>query len=999
MKSDQLYKGLLCCALALPAAVAVHAQEGDQDLRKCTDAEIRRGDTEDCVVPPTADALEEVVVTGSYIKRDKFSSPSPIEVITAEDIKLQGQPSIAHVVRDLTFTQNTDTVANVLSVGDGLQDSNSSQFNLRGLGTSSTLTLFDGRRSVASTNVTTLVPDIALERVEIVLDGGAATYGTDAVAGVVNFIPIKEFDGIKVSTYYNRDDSGDFEEPKIALLAGKTFEDIGLNFVGAIEYRHKTPLKRSERSEFLRADDDDSLLGHNFITIRGSQVDPNCGANSQGLTDDGKAGSFPFGRPVQTVDLDGDGNADIANELDPNDPDQLALANSCRFEFGEFQDYNRASEDYNVYLDTTYQLNDLVELEFQSSFTYRESETLGSPSVGNLTSNALLSDGNIADNTPFNQLASPFIRLVTYRPFTKVGTLPSHLENGSAPRLDSFYTDRYTVGSKYQFGDSTWSGSTYYSHQKTRSRVQEHRLSFSRLDNAIDGLGGPGCDPDTGTPGVGPCQFFNPFLPGPNSPLNSQELVDSLFVETDFRNQETRFWFIESIVTGEVAELPAGPLAVAFGAQVRHSKRRTIQSDFELSGDDYNTPEPGVNASLKNKVRGVFAEVDVPITDQLGIVAAVRAEEFTTYDLKTTVPKISLRYEPFDNLAIRASIGDGFVAPQLTERGPLSIDNCVEIGVFGASNDPFTGGNTSGDSCASASPTVGAEESRIKSIGFSWKPIEDLEVSVDYQSLEYTDRIVSLASQDLLNRDFGNFIRTFGITDVNGDGDITLGDDFSEAQAAQYLASGLSDPLITRESAGAGQVGGVSRVIRIPDNINANDVRVFDIRARYTLNTDNYGFFIPSFEATGYKEYSYTDFADFGLRTVDGVGKQNAETSVAPPLPRWKMNASLTWFMVNHSAGVRVSYLDGVKFDDESTDDLSSRIDVPANISSHTTIDLRYSYSFEDLLGGQVDFTIGSRNVTDNQPDTLPIAGGLETRLHDPFGRLVYAEIVYEPTF
>src|SRR5687768_10902344 len=117
---------------------------------------------------------EEVIVTGSYIKRDTFDAPSPTAVIDGAAIAESGAPSMGTFIRDLTFTQNTDVVANVLGTQDGQQDSVSASFNIRGLGTGSTLTLFDGRRIVNSAAAGSIVPELALERFEAVLDGGAA---------------------------------------------------------------------------------------------------------------------------------------------------------------------------------------------------------------------------------------------------------------------------------------------------------------------------------------------------------------------------------------------------------------------------------------------------------------------------------------------------------------------------------------------------------------------------------------------------------------------------------------------------------------------------------------------------------------------------------------------------------------------------------------------------------------------------------------------------------
>src|SRR5690606_14935902 len=115
----------------------------------------------------------------------------------------------------------------------------------RGLGTNSTLTLVDGMRSVNDGAVASLLPEIAIQRLEIVLDGGSALYGSDAVAGVVNLIPVKEFDGFRARAYYQRDEHGVFEEPKLSLMFGKSF-DNGVNWVTAADISKKTPGLRYE---------------------------------------------------------------------------------------------------------------------------------------------------------------------------------------------------------------------------------------------------------------------------------------------------------------------------------------------------------------------------------------------------------------------------------------------------------------------------------------------------------------------------------------------------------------------------------------------------------------------------------------------------------------------------------------------------------------------------------------------------------------------------------
>lgn len=161
--------------------------------------------------------IEEVVVTGSYIRNSAFAQDSNVNTVTATDLFESGAPSMANYIRDLTYTQNTDVVANVLSSQDGAQDAVGASFNLRGLGENSTLTLVNGVR-VIDPSIVNALPDIAIDRMEVVLDGGSALYGSDAVAGVVNIIPLREFDGFRARTQWQRDQEDTFEESSASMV-------------------------------------------------------------------------------------------------------------------------------------------------------------------------------------------------------------------------------------------------------------------------------------------------------------------------------------------------------------------------------------------------------------------------------------------------------------------------------------------------------------------------------------------------------------------------------------------------------------------------------------------------------------------------------------------------------------------------------------------------------------------------------------------------------------
>ena len=150
------------------------------------------------------ETIEEVVVTGSYLKRSSENTPSPLSVVTSADIEDIGAQGMAEIINTMPWQSGSETRSATFNGGAGLGQMT---VNLRNLGMSSTLVLVNGKRSVASyydgnsnaaVNIQALVPTIALERMEVVKDGASALYGSDAIAGVVNFITKKDFEGLDV---------------------------------------------------------------------------------------------------------------------------------------------------------------------------------------------------------------------------------------------------------------------------------------------------------------------------------------------------------------------------------------------------------------------------------------------------------------------------------------------------------------------------------------------------------------------------------------------------------------------------------------------------------------------------------------------------------------------------------------------------------------------------------------------------------------------------------
>ncbi len=912
--------------------------------------------------------LEEITVTGSFIRNSDFSGASPVDTVDQETLLTYGSANIGQYIRDLTYTQNVDTVANVLGGAGGGQDSNSAQFNLRGLGVSSTLTLLDGRRNINSGAISAILPDIATDRIEVVLDGGSALYGSDAVAGVVNLIPIKEFEGLRFRSFYGRDENADFEEPKLSMLWGNNFSN-GLNVVAALEVGKKTPLQRGERPEYLRVDNATFIgaPGHYQLANGAPYLDPDCGAYNEGLEDKGIDGSFPSGYPIAGGLL-------------------------CGFHYAQWTDYNREANDYVSYANATYPLNDNVSLEAQMTLSYRESIFHTEPVTP--IASAWYDNFIIPANHPANptgQAVRPGVfGIGTWTVWNGLeqgeGTKPSYLGESSFQNDRYQYTTAtYKFGSEFEFGDSGWFGEAWLGYQTYEVRVDTMDGNAVRLEAALNGRGGPNGN-----------EWFNPFasrdIRSPNYDAdrsdglytnNTQEVVDWLFESGDYNQQEDSLLIFDAIVTGDLFEMPAGTLGAAFGIAMRDRSDVADASPLSKVGMDFSNSAGiaaplGVRTEDNSMTQAVFAELQVPLLENLSMQLAARYEDFTDLGLETTTPKVAMRWQPTEDLAIRGSWGESFLAPSATDVGPYDRSACANVRT---GQDPITGNDLLGTlACASKNPFLQPENSEIWSVGFTWEGIEDLSISLDYQEIEYTDRIVTLSSQDVVNQQFFSATDALGI---NRDSyDPTPGSADREA-VLNWIASNPSTT-ITREPG-----GNITEIVSIADNINTNIVDVLDLTATYNFELNDWGNFNMALNASYYVTYEYA-----GLDGVlkDARGKRNADTALSPPLPEIVANLRLGWNRGDHAASILAKYTDAVTFDGV----FATGTTPPEVIPDSWIANANYTYFFNDLFNTSGSVTLGINNLFDWQPILLPVTGGFESRLYDNFGRMYSLTVDFE---
>lgn len=931
--------------------------------------------------------VEEVVVTGSYIRNSAFAQNSPVDTVTQEDLFESGAPSMGAYIRDLSYTQNTNVVNVVLGGNSGPQTGNSS-FNLRGLGEGSTLTLIDGTRTL-SPLMSASLPEIAIGRMEMVLDGGSALYGSDAVAGVVNIIPIKQFEGFRARTYYQRTEDGAMEEMTGSFMWGKSFNN-GVDYVGALEVKKQTPLMMYERTREWKHSNNASNSGPvgSFRRITGA---------APGVQTLARHGGTHVGPVLRDPDC-GQFNAGFypRGEHYLSNPSGTIFGPNCTYDYSIQHAYSRHEVNWNLYNTVSYEATDWLRLNATLNNHYRLNQnrsTGTSPNGGN---------DRAVMKIPANHPANPWgvdLTPWSWRVFGNTGApLPSYYySDSSKPIKSDFSLNRIKLTAEYDISGS-WTGYTYYTTQDSKAMADSNVTSTSRLQLAMSGMGGPNGD-----------QWFNPF--GSQSPLSSryvegvtshsQELVDwlQLFDPNRVSGRDTLEVF-ETLATGELFDLPAGPVQMAFGYQWRDLVNKDFANPWTVLGENYANSqvlgERQKDSVYESETRSVFMELEVPILETLAAQFAVRHEEFKDFGLESTTPKVSLRWEALPTLAVRASWGESFLAPSPFQARPfVADDRCADMfsGIDDFTRTPLIGGIW----CQSGNPNLKPETSTIRNIGFTWEPsgnfLEGLNLSMDYQEIEYVDRIRTLSQQDTVTNQFNRFLNATGI--AKSAYDHTPGS-ATRTAANAWLAEQAARPgnPILR-----GPDGQVTRLFAQAANVSSVWVDLIDMKAQYRVDTNDWGSFTTTLQTTYYLTY---DYAGLDGAVTEALGNQNGRTGIVPPLPEIKANARLNWFRGNQSASISANYWSSINFDDQVVDFYASvngySVATPPNtIRGEYIFDVRYAHVFDQYFDSEFTVSAGVNNLFDKRPQRLAIIGGAETRLSTPWGRQFWMSLEWTP--
>lgn len=819
-------------------------------------------------------ALEEVVVTGSHIRRpSQFDSPSPLTVMSQEDMASQGASTIVDVTKNLP--ENSGAEFQVDNLAQPLT-SGTSNINLRNLGLGSTLVMINGQRqtlsAVAATDgssfvdTNSLMPFIAIERMEVLRDGAAATYGSDAVAGVVNFISRNEFDGFEIQVNYQAVDEGDHSDAEIGAIWGAGNERTHIML--AASYFDRDPLYSADR-EFTEGTAISSL-GHpgTFLTSSGFVMDPGCGT----------VGGFPR-----------------ANGF-------------CGFDYSPYFDLSPEEQRTQLFASLQHDFSDTTSARFELGYNETEVQHIASPSFPFLTFFPTVpvdNPGNLWGESVsyFGRIqgaeAGPSKAENNYDTLRAAGTLDGQFASGWYWTLQGSYSEQ----------------SVYYDRPDTLQ---------SRAVAALAGRGGPDNN-----------QYWNPLAGADNDPAVIADMIGS----TDM-DGETSLATFDAITSGSLFELDSGVVMAAFGA---HARRETLDHDW---GDAYNNQEflslfGGPDYDADRDIYALFTEFSIPLAAGLELQASARYEDYGD-GVNSLDPKLAALWQPSESLSFRGSVGTAFRAPSLFQ---TDATQASQANMY----DPLTDSTVFRSTQTNGNPDLEPEEADVLNLGVTWES-DRLELSLDYWYFDYQDLIVKQVPDAVVAQEVAD-----SLAGLSG----------TPAQLA-----------VTRDPA--------SNLITLvqTDFINASSAETdgLDLSGRYRIDTGA-GLFQFGTNWTWVNQYDLKESADG--ETIDAVGSRN-KLNFARSMPEWKGNASLDWALGNHTATAFVRYTDSY------LDDNSGQ-----NIDSHTTLDLRYTYTLEKVANGIATLAVGAINITDEEPPTVLDLLGYDTKVHDPRGRMFYVNLKY----
>lgn len=925
-----------------------------------------------------ADDTLTVTVTGSRIRRVDQETASPVFVIDQNAIESTGATTLGELINRIPAIAGAPTNPQVNN-GGGSGEAN---VELRGLGAQRTLVLLNGRRIGIQSNVQTtltapdinLIPVNMIERVEVLKEGAGAIYGSDAIAGVVNFITRREFEGAEVGLQFGRTFEEDGESKVASLLLGTSTDRLSVMVGGNYNQQDAVSANNRDFSRFAL------YLYGGVVSAVGSSRTPTgrIVIPGQSFDDDGN----PVFEPGSLAELYQCGAVTLNQGSGTSLSDYRCYTGSDAYNYQPFNLLMTPQERGNLFTFVNYRFSDYVEGYAEAIYNHTASNFTIAP----LPFDATQDDVVISANNIYNPFGIDFGGGSGLNPgmrsrlealgtregnFSTDSTIANLGVRGTIPRIDWEWD--LTLG----FGDMD----------------QDRNITGYLFQPALRDALGPSFIADDGTPTCG-----TPTAPIPRcTPINIFNVTDPAQIaalqqiqsnyQADYRY---RYRAYTLNLTGGLFDIPAGTVQAAFGAEYR-------DQEAEYTTDILTRAEPPLfltcllaqetctgDSYAKYNVREVYGELFVPLLADLPAVEALNLTvglRWSDYSLDTigssTNTAVKLEYRPISDVLLRASWAEVFRAPTLndlslapTQDAPTFSDPCVGLTVDALNANPnlalaCQGVPTDGSFSQTisqitglflGSPDLKPETGDVVNVGIVYdsSQIRGLSLSLDFWRYELEDLITALDPNYAIS---------------------------------QCVATGSPDfcGLVFRFPAGTANAGEI-QVFQEPI-VNLGELKTdgFDFGIRYALRDTPYGAFDFSLDLTRINSYENTPAP--GATPVEIAGTYDRQFG---NYAKWRGLANIGWSNRGFDGLITVRYIDNLKIVDP---DGSPGVQPDLEIGSMTYVDLTASYTFPT----DTKVRLGIINVGDKQPPLFyqnnVINANTDVQTYDLLGRRYFISL------
>lgn len=984
------------------------------------------------VAAQEAEQGEEVVVIGSQIKGADVAGALPVTVLNEDDIAAVAATSGDDLFRSLP--QAGDVAFNESRDAGGINDArgDTASINLRALGTGNTLVLLNGRRMVLhpgtqSENLvpvqsvnTNTIPVLGVRRVEVLLDGAAAIYGSDAVAGVINTVLKDNFKGIRASGEVSFTDNSNQREYELAFEAGHSFNGGKTNISLFGSYNHRDPLYASDRRNSRSADMRPLVEGTGWAgnTSFDNTVTGTPWGVFQRLTN---------GYALSTTAASVNGTALTSNgifHIQPSTNESCAAPSPYAGTCWDNATISTTGSDRNLRYDlnterTIMGRNDRINLfgyfnhEFDGGLEFfaeagwyradyqsvREQETA-------LASQRLIIPANGFYN-PFGPTGSANripgltgvattgvpLQLLLYRPID-AGPLVVDVRND---------TYRFLGGFRGEIFGFDFDSAALYSRARTRDSM--HTVSLTKFQEALSRTDASAYNPFNGGDPTDPRRF--------DSTPNPQSVIDSFMVDI-YRISTTELAMADFKVSkNDLFTLPAGRVGVAAGVEFRHETFADdrdprldgtiafVALDGSSNGSDTMgaSPTPDSKGSrdtfsafLELAVPVIGPDMDVPLVHSLDLQLAGRMEAYQGFGT-VAKPKVALSWYPIPNLQFRGSWSQGFRAPNL----PQLFENGIQ-----RSNTRSDWIRCEADRRQDGTP--------IPSSCNTQPIVSNRSGSQDLQPETSDSLSLGATAQFNFGSKGGRLTLTADYWEIRQDNVIGLFGD-TNALTLDYLLrlQGSSNPNVQRAAptqadidqfAGTGlaPVGNVIQVIDNYTNLSPRRVRGYDLGLYYQVKDTAFGDLsfrlnaarlLEFFQVPGPVTQTLVDAQKAGTipATITIVGAENLIKENGRP--KWRASASITWRSGEWGAGYYTSYVGSVR---DTSITLTDGTNFPVDPLMTHSLYLQFEPDGNGVLG-DTRFRIGARNIGNALAPIADNSNGYIGDLYGNRGRQFYASV------